>query len=860
MIAHKQLNSKGENKKGENVVSYLLKTEVLNFRYYKGDEIAMMVYGGKGAAALGLLGQEVKEAEMLALTQGFHPSTGEPLCQNAGTDKHKVGYDFVFTPGKDVSILFGLGDTEQKMDALDSHRRAVKKAMEYFESVAETRFGAGGKDVEGVKGLVYSHHTHTSSRNLDPNLHDHVLIYNVAERKDGSWGTFDAKELYRNIRAADAIYQNELACNMREKGYGIRQFEETQITGEVVRRFGIRGIGEELCQAFSTRRAEILEHVAKFGGDTQTACLATRKDKEEPSQEEQRVMWEKVAQSLGPDLADLSKIKELQGDIRLPDTGLADLHRKLHENEAIVCQHDLIKTIGIENMGFMRTEQIFSAVEEFKQSLMTVDAKRIHKDDQGKTLAREYSEVRYQSPAMRETELGIIKGALRRQDETRLRLRPESTEKAIAKYEEINGFQLSPEQIRAVKHITNETAGVAILEGYAGTGKTTVSQAVKRSFEEEGYSLVGVAISNAAAKKLHEESGMPCASVALTLSRLDKGKMTLTDKTVLVVDEAGMLDARFTERLMTHAEKAGAKIILQGDENQLQPICAGSGFKLAKASIGAEKLTEIRRQKTVDMQATALSFYDKDEHDGPKSRMEQVRKGKRIMENLEESTFAFSGHFDATKQCVKDFMEDPLPMDEKLLIAHTREDIRALTSGVREALRTKGDLLGDDFTVKCRQGKGFEERSFAEGDRVRFKARDLSLGVINGTEGVIRGIRRNRFDEGIDFIIESEGHTLKFSSHEYNALDHNYAVTVHASQGQGKEHVYHLYNQGMADNQSLLVGFTRTKAKYQIYGEEEELGSAYTRAGMDRKKENALTQESEAFKLVREEVRQGQIR
>ena len=875
MISHQALNARGENKKGESVVDYLITTEVFKSDYYHGQEVAMMIYGGKGSLVLGLIGQDVTKERMLDLASGFNPFTKEALCQNAGEEPrrvikkdrygterevweggHRVGFDFTFTPRKDVSILFGLGSAEQKMDALESHRAAVAKAMEYLESVTETRRGQGGKDVIGVGGLVYTETTHTSNRNLEPNLHDHVLIFGVAQGSDGKWGTYDAKELYRHTRAADVIYQNELACNLREKGYGIEQVEETQKNGEVVRRFGIQGISEDLCKAFSTRREEILEYQEKHGGTAQAACLATRKHKEEPSQEEQRALWEKVAEKLGREVADLSRLKETGADQKLESTSTSELLDRLHLSESVVCQHDLVKLVGNEHIGFMRTEQIFSAVEELKQSLHKVQAKALHSDDKGKTLAREYSEERYQSSHMRDTEQGIVQSAIRRESETNLTLRPESTTKAVMDYEKVNGFTLSEEQVRAVHHVTNQTAGVALLEGYAGSGKTSVSQVIKRAFEEEGFSLVGVAISNSAAKKLQDESGMPCTSVAKTLSMLEKGTLTLTDKHVMVVDEAGMLDARNTARLLQYAEQAGSKVCLQGDEAQLQPIMAGSGFTLAKASIGAEKLTEIRRQHTEEMRAKALSFYDKEGTVGPTSRAEQVAKGKRIMDGLEDDINAYGTHQEAAKDCASHFMSDPLPLDKKLIIAHTREDIATLTSLVREQLKDSGELQGDDFEMKCKSGKIFETRSFAEGERIRFKARDMSLGVINGTEGVVRSIKRNRHDDGLDFKVESEGKILSFSSHEFNAIDHNYAVTVHASQGQGKDHVYHLYNAGMADNQSLLVGYTRSKAMYQIYGQADELDSAYTRAGMDRKKENALTQESDGFKRVRDDARE----
>lgn len=875
MWSTKAISATGQDKSGVNIVEYLIATEALapvpstaSVDYYNSGNNTNQWWGGKGAAALGLIGREVNREDMLALAMGFAPDTGEKLCQNAGVlptriqkqnqdgtmrevlqGGHENGTDTVYTPFKCYSVLYSLTtDEAEKARLRKALTDAFQDSVNEAERKLETRLGKGGKDVEGIGGAVYSQHLHFSNRDLEPDIHLHNFWYGVAQRKDGTWGAYDNKELFRHARMLDNLTHSNLACNLRDLGYTIEQKEATFRNGEKVKQWGIKGISDELCDLHSQRTKAIREYEEKHNVSAQQACLATRKHKDEPSMPEMQDMWQKVSASLGSEHTDISNIKNMGPDTRLPATPIEDLLKKVHRSESVVCPHDLVKLIADENMGFMRRTEIEKAVEQFKQGLVVVGPKRLHDDDRGKTVAREYREERYQTPDMAESERSVVQSAKSREDEKHLQLTPEGVDKAIAAYEKKKNFTLSDEQKAVIRHQTIGTGGLCIVEGYAGSGKTSVSDVVQQAFTDEGYTLVGVAKSNAAAKKLQAESGIESLSVTKTLSMLDKGKMELSPKHVMVVDEAGMLDTRGAEQLMVHAKKQGFKIIMMGDDAQLQPIEAGSGFVLAKDAIGAKKLTEIRRQETQEGRDVARKFYNEHEQDGPQSRAEVVARGKSITSALSgvNAIHDFTTHNEARDAVVKDYLGNKATAENKLMLAHTRDDVAYLTKGTREGLRANGELQGPEFVVRCKDQKTFTERQFAEGDRVRFTSRDDTMGVVNGTEGVIKKIGRNWHDDGVEFHIDTEHGRLAFSSHEFNAIDHNYASTVHKSQGQGKDHVYHLYNKGMADNQSMLVAFTRSKKSYALYGQADELDGLYTRLGLERKKENALVQQPKA--------------
>lgn len=299
MLSLTRLNAMGKNKNGSHIVEYAFSEKMTGYYLGGKDDIAMMQWQGKGALALGLVGQEVTKEHMTALGDGFAPD-GTPLCRNAGekpkevtkTDKqgnervvleggHRFGFDLTASSNKYLSTAFALADPEERLRILEVQRSANKRMLEYVEQQVETRRGAQGKEVIGCQGLVVSSHDHLTNRNLDPQLHTHNIIYGVGLGEDGQWGTFEAKEIFRMRHAADMVYQAECARGMEKLGYAIRQDKVMQ-KGEEINSWAIEGIPEELVKAYSTRREEILDYQDEFNVDAQSATMATRKEKEEP--------------------------------------------------------------------------------------------------------------------------------------------------------------------------------------------------------------------------------------------------------------------------------------------------------------------------------------------------------------------------------------------------------------------------------------------------------------------------------------------------------------------------------------------------------------------------------------------------
>jgi len=844
-------------------------------------------YGGL-AKHQGLAEQRATKELMLPLTDGFDPKTGRALCHNAGDrgqirvrkDKtgkplqkdgkdvtylaggHRIGFDLTISAPLDCSVAFALASDPAEQEAIHAaHRNAVQRAMEAFEAMSETRRNKAGKDVIGVDGLIWSSHHHYAARadeatgEMGPSLHTHNLLYNLSLGSDGGEASLSAEEIFRYRKAIDEVYKTELYQGMKALGYGVDRIRELdddgQETGRVYAR--IAGLSEEVTDRYGNRRKEILAYAAKHNVTNQQATLATRKDKDEPPYHELIELWHEALK--GFDVSTES-LKQAKGNAHeMEQKSPAELLERLHETDAIFCDHNLLEVLGQEYAGSVTVPELYGLLEAFKQenNLVHVNPMRLHEDDKGDSLARRHTQERYCAPWMLQIEQEVVGFAIDRAKETHHHVPQADVDRVVEDYEKAKGFQLSKEQRHALDHITQGSGGVCNLSGLAGTGKTTISECFRAAYESQGFELLGVCVSNAAAEKLEAESGMSSVSMAQMLHDLDEGKMQFRKTDIIVVDEAGMVDARNTHKLFSYAAKAGAKVIMQGDVEQLQPIGAGSGFQLTKSAVGDAKLTEIRRQGKQEDRDTALSFYATDENGqvidlkkASRSRAQTLNKGNEIKARLLDTIRETATEKEARERLLHEYFEDPAPMSEKLVIAHTRADVAALNAGIRAGLKERGELGQDEVVIEARdKGRKFD-LALSKGDQIVFTAKNKDLGVINGTQAVVDNIKPSRaggYDISVSIRSETkgDGRRLTFNSFEMKSFQHSYAGTVHKSQGQGKREIYHLANLGMLDAHSGLVAFTRlTKGSYRMYATSEDVERLNERLGLERLKETVL--------------------
>jgi conjugative relaxase-like TrwC/TraI family protein len=837
MLRSTLLNGRGESvRTGANVLAYAMSTEY--YRDREGNALSASQWIGNGCDALGLAG-DVDLEVMEKIAHGRGP-TGEKLRQNSG-DNTRVGHDFTFSAVKPFDFVYSIASNEQRDALLETHHAAVAAAMDWLAGESRVRTGKAGLGEQlETRGLVASRHTHFGSRELDPQIHSHVLIYNAAQGSDGKWRALHADYMCNATRAGGALYRAEHAWQLRQQGYGIvkdRKLDaDGRETGEVF--FKIAGIDQALVDRISTRRTQILEHIQQHGGTFDQAALATRKHKDEPTYGELLKMWEqslKEAQAQDPTLK-VPTIEELQSKSCVLGEAITDddILKRLHKHESSFTRHDLIERIALEYVGQKDAKAVLQEVDAFLKRAAVVELTH-HQDHKLKD-----GEVKYAAQWMLDMEQDIGRRGRERLNDVVVMVSPETVEEAVTQIEKKNGFKLSQEQVDVALHQCSETGGTAIVSGRAGTGKTTTSEVAVLAWRLHGQEVLGVSTGWEAAQKLEAEAGIPSFSAEKLLWDLDNGELKLTNRHVLIFDEAGMAGTEVIHRLQGYTDAARAKLVAQGDKHQLQPVSAGNPFDLLTKVVGHKELTDIRRQK---------SQADRDLADLHYTEAEDL--GHQIISALDSQGRIYRSEFrkQAAEQLADHCQADPTPDRDKIAICGTRVDVRMVNNARRDRRKAAGELGEHEVSFQAKSGGAWHELKVAEGERVRFTARDKdkSLGVVNGFVGVVEKIEPGRKDgHRLSVRLESDipsqdGRVVAFDTADYQSLTYAYAMTVHKSQGQGKTKVFHLASPEMADRHLQLVAFTRTKEDYRLYGAEDDIARLAPKL-KDRYKRNASEQ------------------
>ena len=158
------------------------------------------------------------------------------------------------------------------------------------------------------------------------------------------------------------------------------------------------------------------------------------------------------------------------------------------------------------------------------------------------------------------------------------------------------GGELSREQRASLNHVLGDKQLSSVM-GLAGAGKSTLLATARDAWARQGISVHGAALAGKAAEELQSASGITSRTLASLELSWKNGYEPIAKGDVLVVDEAGMIGTRQLARVAAKMDQIGAKLVLVGDPDQLQPIEAGTPFRHVINIHGAARLTEIHRQK-----------------------------------------------------------------------------------------------------------------------------------------------------------------------------------------------------------------------------------------------------------------------
>jgi Ti-type conjugative transfer relaxase TraA len=442
-----------------------------------------------------------------------------------------------------------------------------------------------------------------------------------------------------------------------------------------------------------------------------------------------------------------------------------------------------------------------------------VELRPEQRDKFGRTL----EPARYSTTEMIAVEKAMADSADRMADSRTFGVLRAHTERALADRPFLAG-----EQSQAVRHLTGpERIGVVV--GMAGAGKSTMLGVARQVWEAEGYRVMGAALAGKAAEGLEESSGIASRTLASWERSWERRRDTLGPRSVLVIDEAGMVGSRQLSRVLAEADRSGAKVVLVGDPEQLQPIGPGAAFRAVAERVGFVELGEIRRQRADWQRDASVDFACH-------------RTAVGLTAYAERGAVRFEADVGAARQAiVADIIADmdARPDGSRLVLAHRRVDVAELNDAIRAARQDRGELGGEQV-YQTTEG----ERAFAVGDRLLFRENNRDLGVKNGMLGTVARAEAGRLEVRLDTAKgPGQGRTISVSMADYAAVDHGYATTIHKAQGTTVDRTHVLASATM-DRHLSYVAMTRHREAATLYAGRKEfkdveaLSARLSRAGL----------------------------
>jgi conjugative relaxase-like TrwC/TraI family protein len=830
---------------------------------------------------------EVLSDQYVRLVVGQDPHTGEQLIKSVKareivdefgkktiTSEHRAGWDATISAPKSVSLAALVGDDERIRDA---HRESVNEALKEFEEYLQAR-GGGDKPAITTGKMVAAQFEHTSSRPdrengyAAPQLHTHVVIFNMTHTEDGKVRSVQPSELYDSQKYATAIYRAKLADKLQELGYEIRVDPRTGAPE-------IKGFSAEYLQESSPRRREVVK-------DTELA--KERLEREGKTVSENARLKQAVARNnrrsknFDPTLM---RDCALEMDAK-HDSQASHLVTQARERGALRLAQNEIATRAQEAVTFARDNAVErKAVADLRE--VRIDALRRNlgrttyeavasefsrRQERGEFLniTRDHRTPAITTERMVEMEKENIQTVIDGKGTAPAIVRAARVKDVVAETAQSQQRRLNVNQRSAIETILSRDDQIVGLQGGAGTGKTTALSVLRAAAEKGGYQVRGFAPTTRAARQLGE-SGIATETLQKFLCRRQETK---TEKRLFVLDESSLASTRQIHQFFARLNASTDKVLLVGDVRQHQAVDAGSPFEqLQKHGMTTAKLSAIVRQRNKELKETVtdLSFR-------------RIKKAVTALESRGK-VIEITDERDRLQAMAKDYATNP---SRTLVISPANRERAQLNSLIHHELQRDGAVSRDDHQMKIyvarndmtgtergfanayrpddvihynRNSKVYKvragdyakvidtnhekneitvrfadgrtvnynptrlsgvnvyteaERLFAEGDRLQFRAPFAEKRVVNGELGTITKIDPNEIHVGLD-----SGHEITFDPQRFRHVDHGYAVTSHSSQGLTVDRV--LLNADTQESVRLLndrlayVALSRARDEALIY-------------------------------------------
>ena len=844
--------------------------------YWKQGDTILGEWHGRLAGKFGLAGA-VGAEEFARLSEGQQPTTGDQLVQHrqrheyqtadgktVTSVEHRAGWDATFSAPKSVSLTALVGGDDRVREA---HREAVNAALNELERYTQARIG-GNQPAETTGQFVAAKFEHDTARPVDgyaaPQLHTHVVVFNMTEREDGSFRALQPQGLFDSQQFATAVYQSELMYRLRNLGYEI----EAGRSGAPE----IKGYSQKYLDASSPRSQQIREYLEKTGYEgpeaAQIAAHSTRDRKEIHSPGEVLAAHRQVAAEFGNQADRVVAEARQRGhaEERTPEASqlraqeaVTYARDRSFEREAVTDERDIFRDALRRGMGEITYPQVRAS---FEARIASGEFQEVsgQKHETGRQFTTAQT-IRAEQDVIRRMEQG--------QNQAAPIL---SIQEAVALTDAHS--KLNAGQRAAIEQVLTSRDAIQGLQGGAGVGKTSALIAVREGAEQHGYTVEGFAPTSRAANQLRD-AGIKADTLQHFLA--GGGLQAAGDpasKHLYMVDESSLAS---TQQMRDFLNKIGPqdRVLLIGDTRQHQGVDAGKPFEqLVRAGMHTAQLDQIVRQKDPEL-LKAVEHLSKGEIAPGIAMLQQQGRVTEIADTPQR-----------IEAIAKSYAAHP---ENAIIVSPDNASRREINQAVRAELQTLGMVQSADYTMRVLSPRsdmtgadrawaaryqvgdilhyqrgskdlGIEQRSYAQvtatnpeenritvqkqdgeqisydpsrlrgisayreierefsvGDRLQFTAPNRELQIANRDLSTIEQITR----DGQLAVRMDNGKAVSFDANEMRHFDHGYAVTSHSSQGLTAERVLVNIDTGvhpdLINNRFAYVSISRASHEAHIY-------------------------------------------
>jgi conjugative relaxase-like TrwC/TraI family protein len=614
-----------------------------------------MTWYGEGAKKLGLSGV-VDETHFARLCAGKHPITNEKLTIRDKGANRRVCYFGQISAPKDVSVALLVGG-DKRIEGW--WKEAVKETLREIEQVTATRVRKLGAQADRTtSNIIAGVVTHDTSRALDPQLHTHVCIMNATyDEVEKRWKGIQPSGYYHYESFFREVSYNKLAEKMIQAGYVL---EQSRSIG-----FNIRGFPPECREMFSKRREEI-ERVAaaektRNQDRLQSITVRTRAGKKHVDADMLKANWREESRmhlpSMEKVIAQAKGIRRMEPISKAKAVTSASEHH--FERKSVVDERLLLREALIAGRGRVSLEQLRHEISLKIESGI---------------LLRHENQVT--SKQARDMEMAYITWAFQGLDQFA----------ALGKGSNLE-TSLGDDQRAAVSAILASKDRLVILQGDAGTGKTTSLRAIMKGIEAQGSLVFACAPSSGATDVLRHELTAQAETLQQLLVNVEL-QQRLKGRT-LIVDEAGLISTRQMHDLCVVAQQHGCRVLLVGDIKQHASVEAGDALRALQrfAQVPVIGLTQIRRQQDPEYRKAVSLLAQGEPYQafGQLERLGAVHEEKDFRTLLGKAADTYTAQVTAGKSCVA--------------ISPVWSEVHAFTREVRHRLKGTKILHGEE--VSC---------------------------------------------------------------------------------------------------------------------------------------------------------------